>query len=190
MIILDEFNNKIDTEIFEKEEQIFAERFVKPGDTVLELGARYGSVSYVTNRKLSHRSRQVVVEPDQSVWEALEYNKRANECDFHIVKGFVSNKNLKLKCNGYATTSEESTDPSTVPHVSLEKIQTNFKLKFNEGFLETFFDDQLRLVIFEADFPEKCNYQKITDSLRRRRFICLISGFQNVWLHPGRDSIF
>jgi len=55
-----------------------------------------------------------------------------------------------------------------------------------EGFLEQFFDenpefyDNLRLIIFEEDFPEKCNYNKIKENLRTKGFINILNGFQNV----------
>lgn len=56
-----------------------------------------------------------------------------------------------------------------------------YNLKFNvlvadcEGFLQQFFDenpefyDNLRLVIFEADYPEKCNYGKIVTKLKEKK---------------------
>ena len=67
-------------------------------------------------------------------------------------------------------------------------------MKFNvliadcEGFLETFFDenpsfyDNLRLVIFEADYQHKCNYDKIRSTLKERGFMNLLHGSQNVWV--------
>ena len=57
-----------------------------------------------------------------------------------------------------------------------------YNLNFNvlvadcEGFLEMFFDenpdfyDNLRLIIFEADYPEKCNYNKIRNTLSDKKF--------------------
>ena len=57
-----------------------------------------------------------------------------------------------------------------------------------EGFLETFFEenpefyDNLRLVIFEADYPDKCDYNKIRYALKVRGFIQTLNGHQNVWI--------
>ena len=48
------------------------------------------------NNILNNKHNQVVVEPDDRVWNALEDNRHRNNCDFHIVKGFISNKNLDL----------------------------------------------------------------------------------------------
>jgi len=95
IIIYDENKNKVDIEILEKEEQNLANKYILPFDSILELGARYGSVSCISNLKLDNKSNHVVVEPDTRVWDALEYNKINNNCDFNIVKGFLSNNKLR-----------------------------------------------------------------------------------------------
>ena len=57
-----------------------------------------------------------------------------------------------------------------------------------EGFLEVFFDenpsfyDNLRLIIFEADYPDKCNYDKIKHKLMEKNFYKILEGHQNVWI--------
>ena len=53
MQIFDENNNLVDTNKLEKPEQLLSEEYIKKDDIVLELGARYGSVSYIINSKLS-----------------------------------------------------------------------------------------------------------------------------------------
>ena len=96
IIIYDENKNKVDIEVLEKEEQNLANKYILQFDSILELGARYGSVSCISNLKLDNKSNHVVVEPDTKVWDALEYNKINNNCDFNIVKGFLS-KNLSSR---------------------------------------------------------------------------------------------
>ena len=54
MQIYDEYNKLVNTERLEKKEQILAEKYIEKNDVVLELGARYGSVSCVINSKLSN----------------------------------------------------------------------------------------------------------------------------------------
>jgi hypothetical protein len=95
--------------------------------------------------------------------------------------------------NGYGTSSFEDSQ-SQIPSYTLEEIEQKYNLKFNvlladcEGFLETFFDenptfyDNLRLIHFEADFPERCNYDKIRKTLAGKGFRQARGGFQNVWL--------
>ena len=188
---------QINTNCFELQEQQLAKEYIQENDVVLELGARYGSVSCAINSKLNCKTNQVSVEPDDRVWNALERNKKVNNADFHIVKGFISNKKLGLteldNWIGYGTTSIVD-ENSKIPSFTLKEISEKYNLNFNvlvadcEGFLETFFDenptfyDNLRLVIFEADCIEKCNYKKIKSTLRMKGFDKLLEGHQNVWV--------
>ena len=168
---------------------------------MLELGARYGSVSCIINHKLKDPTKLVVVEPDKRVWNVLEYNKKINNCNFNIIRGFISNKKLGLtntehfKFGGYASTFVLDNN-SDIPSFTLEEIKKKCNIdKFNvlvadcEGFLEVFLDENpefytcLRMIIFEADYPEKCNYEKIRDKLKDNNFKCLINGHQNVWVN-------
>ena len=201
MNILDLYGNKVDIEHIEKCEQDLANQYILENDIVLELGARYGSVSCIINSKLNNKKNQVVVEPDDRVWDALEKNKVNNNCEFNIVKGFISNKkldltNLGVGLEGYGATFIESND-TKIPSYSLDEITLKYNLKFNvlvadcEGFLEVFFDenpffyDNLRLIIFEADYCEKCDYNKIKNKLIEKKFNKIIEGHQNVWINPA-----
>jgi len=195
MHIVDSVGNTVNISQIEKPEQDLAEKYIEENDVVLELGARYGSVSCVINSKLKNKTHQVVVEPDERVWDALEQNKKFNDCHFSIVKGFVSNSKLNLVHidRDYGTTSVKDTE-SQIPSFTLDEIMTQHQLKFNvlvadcEGFLELFFDenptfyDQLRLIIFEADYGEKCNYEKIKQALTNHQFKKVLEGHQNVWI--------
>jgi FkbM family methyltransferase len=198
MNIVDLYGNRVDIEHLEVHEQILANQFILENDVVLELGARYGSVSCIINSKLNNKNNQVVVEPDGRVWNALEQNKNSNNCGFNIVKGFISNKKLDLTNlddyhGGYGATFIESND-TKIPSYSLDEITNKYNLNFNvlvadcEGFLEVFFDenpffyDNLRLIIFEADYSEKCNYNKIKNKLSEKKFVNILNGHQNVWI--------
>lgn len=197
--IYDENNKLIDTNKIEKSEQDLAQKYILPNDFVLELGARFGSVSCIINSKLTKKTNQVVVEPDERVWKALESNRDLNKCKFNIVKGFVSNKklgltNLNAYLDGYGSTFVED-ENTKIKSYTLDEIKTMYNIKqFNvlvadcEGFLEVFFDenptfyDSLRMIIFEADYPEKCNYDKIKNTLFKKGFHKVLEGHQNVWI--------
>jgi FkbM family methyltransferase len=198
MDIRDLDGNIVDIEYLEKCEQILAEEFILENDVVLELGARYGSVSCIINSKLKNKYNQVVVEPDDRVWDALEKNRSRNDCYFNIVKGFISEKkmdltNLDVYYGGYGATFIYNNE-TRIPSYSLNEITQKYNLNFNvlvadcEGFLEVFFDenpdfyDKLRLIIFEEDYPDKCNYNKIRNNLEEKGFTEIIYGHQNVWL--------
>lgn len=198
MKIKDQHGKVVDIVRLERQEQALAQQYIKENDVVLELGARYGSVSCIINSKLKCKTNQVVVEPDERVWEALELNKKANNCDFHIIKGFISTKNLGLTNldvyhGGYGSTYviDEETG---IPSYNLQEVMIKYNLTFNvlvadcEGGLEMFFDenptiyDTLRLIIFESDYPDKCNYKKIRDTLRQKGFKEKLHSIQNVWI--------
>lgn len=199
----DENGNQINTLSCEAEEQSLAKKYIESSDVVLELGARYGSVSCAINSKLSCKMNQVSVEPDNRVWDALERNKAVNGCDFNIVKGFISSKKLGLtevdSYEGYGTTSVEEAN-SSIPSFTLDQIKEKYNLEFNvlvadcEGFLESFFDEnpefykKMRLIIFEADCPHKCNYDKVRNLLKNDGFTEILGGFQNVWMKITRPQ--
>ena len=163
-------------------------------DIVLEIGARYGSVSCIISQKTQ---KSVCVEPDERVWEILEHNKKINNCNFNIVKGFISKKKLSLfnkdTFQGYGTTSKLD-DNSNIPNYTLDEIKERYNIqKFNvlildcEGFMEQFIDenieilDDLRMIMFEADQPHICNDDKIRNILLENNFIPKLIGFQNVY---------
>ena len=203
IVFYDENNNIINNNIFEADEQRLAHQYIKNHHIVLELGARYGTVSHIINNNIGIKTNQVSVEPDSRVWSALEKNKELYNSKYHILKGFISNKNLNLTNEelGYGTTSIESNVINSIaPSYTLDFIQNYYNLNFNalvadcEGFLEIFLDenpqlyDNLRLIIFEADYPEKCDYSKIKNILLNKEFIPAEEGFQNVWIKFNVDA--
>jgi FkbM family methyltransferase len=191
LIYYDENNSIIDSENLEKDEQDIAKQYIDPDNVVLELGARYGTVSCVINKILNNKKNQVVIEPDDKVWAALENNKNINNCDFHIIKGFVSNKKFELSNSGYGSSATESED-SQIKSYKLEDIESEHNLKFDtlvvdcEGCLETFFDEyphmyeQLKNITFEEDYSHKCNYDKIKEKLVEHGFVKVYEKFNEV----------
>jgi len=82
----------IDTEIWEKDEQKLVRENVKPGACVLELGGRYGVVSWAIQEKLADKKKHVVVEVDNMVIPTLQVNRDNNNCEYHIVNGVVGSR--------------------------------------------------------------------------------------------------
>jgi FkbM family methyltransferase len=198
MLFYDENGFTINHERIEKREQDLANEYILPDDVVLELGARYGTVSCIINNKLNNKNNQVVVEPDERVWDALEKNKSINNCEFNIIKGFISNKKLNLinknVClNGYGSTYILDND-TNIKSYTMEEINILYNLKFTalvadcEGFLEVFLDENpefynnLRILIFEKDYPCKCDYNKIINNLKEHNFVEIYGKLdQTVW---------
>ena len=107
----------------------------------------------------------------------------------------------ELDCclGGYGSTFIENKD-TKISSFTLDHVREKYKLNFNvlvadcEGFLEVFFDenpgfyDNLRFIMFEADYREKCNYDKIKNTLREKGFIKLLEGHQNVWINLAYNA--
>jgi FkbM family methyltransferase len=173
--------------IIEVQEQLDASTFLLPDDCVLELGGRWGGVSIIINSQLKDKTKHLVVEPDSRVWEVLEKNRDTHGCQFHIVKGAISNQKLNLdiddkKYHGLASFTKPSTDGrGDVPIYKLQDFEdkvTNFNVLIAdcEGFLETFFDENkeifknLRLILFEKDRPEACDYDRLKEEFKQLGF--------------------
>jgi FkbM family methyltransferase len=171
-------------------EQMHASKYTRPDAVVLELGARFGSVSCAINKNLANPTNQVSVEPDERVHEALSNNRASNGCKFHILNGVISRAPVRLEelncSDGYGTTSVVCFDGTgNVPRYTLEEVEATYNLKFDclvadcEGFLGQFFDEnphmyqQLKMVMFEVDYEHKCDYRKIMKNL-------VVSGFKQL----------
>lgn len=176
--IFDENNKPINIKKVESFEQSLAKQHVLPTDRVLELGARYGSVSVTINKILRNKKAHIVVEPDSRVWKALEKNRKINKCKFHIFKGIVATKKYSLtntECwDGYATTMVED-ENSNIAIISLNELLKKYNVVPNvlvvdcEGCFEIFVDENkdfvknLRMIMYEADYVNKCNYVKLEE---------------------------
>lgn len=97
MIFYDENDRLVDHKNTEVTEQELSDKYINSSDVVLELGARYGTVSCLVNKKLNDKKLHYVVEPDSRVWNALEKNKTINSCEFNIIKGVIGEKNINCK---------------------------------------------------------------------------------------------
>ena len=198
-IFYDEHGTLLNYEWTEREEQLIVEQIIHEDCIVLELGARYGTVSCRINRRLKNRSNQVSVEPDPTIWDTLEKNRSLNNCEFYVLKGAVSSSPLNfIKSNNpYASSTEKVIDGS-VNCITVKELEKCCNLKFNtlvadcEGFLEQFFEEnphmyeQLYLIFFEKDYPDVCDYNKITNNLKKHGFTCIIPGFHEVWINYNK----
>jgi FkbM family methyltransferase len=190
--LIDRNGKIINSEDAEHPEQCLAHTFIHSDATVLELGARYGSVSCVINKKLNNKMNQVSVEPDSTVWDALQRNITVNGCEIRLYKGFISKSPLSLIGDDYGMTAITNND-STDAHISINELQAIYGLKFDtlvadcEGFLGRFLDENPEIytnfhtVIFEADCDYKCDYTRIRNNLMKHGFKQAIYGFQNVY---------
>lgn len=195
MRLLDKNDIEVDYLNVEQHEWRLAQKYVKPSDCVLELGARYGTVSVVVDKILTNKNKLVCVEPDKSVWRSLEINRNHNNCEFLILKGTISKSPQKFyDCEyGSFTLNDELGETN---NYDLNQIQEVFNLRFNvliadcEGCVCTLLNDypdflnQLTTVIFEADGLNltKCNPKIVIDLLLKNGFKHEVIGLHNVFL--------
>lgn len=187
MLLYNEQGNKINSLFNEVIDQNIASQYIKKNDTVLELGARYGSVSILVNDILEDKSKHVVVEPDRMVWKALEKNRDEHKSQFKIIKGFLSDKRFSLEYNGYESYMVED-DQSIIPSVSLYSLDVQFDTLIAdcEGGLKQFFEEygfmynKLKKVIMEEDGD--IDYKPIKVSLMKR-------GFTRIYEHMDYDGL-
>ena len=195
MECIDEYGRMINYNCIETTEQQQVKEFIKSTDRVLELGARWGGVAITTNKILDNKKEHFVVEPDYRVWEALEFNKKHNNCEFTIIKGVISKTDLELdfsdkRYEGMATFTTEATGLNKCSRIDLNDIECDFNVLLAdcEGFLEDFYNEnkdffkQLRCIILEKDRPEYCDYDRLAKEFINLGFVEKVSGTHCVYL--------
>jgi FkbM family methyltransferase len=182
---VDENNNVVNHHWLERNEQHIARRFIPRDATVLELGARYGTVSCVINSILNDPKRHVAVDPDASILQALQKNRDSHGAQFHIFSGAVSRKPLFLQPESYCThTTSQDTGVQT-QSLTIEELEKVYGMSFDclvadcEGFMEQFvrenedFVRRLNMVTYEEDQGSWCDYNYVSEKLRMFGFVCV-----------------
>jgi FkbM family methyltransferase len=156
-------------------------KYVPDNATVLEVGARFGTVSCEIAKKLQQSGRQVSIDADPIVWDALEKNRVKHGCNFNSVHGLLAKQDGLLMEDHFGTfaASKDAFESSyasgrenkfiTVPHQTLDDIQRQHSLKFDtanmdcEGCAPFIFKDfpelkhQLKLLILESHNDEEAH---------------------------------
>lgn len=201
---LDRDGNPVDVE-YEKEEQMLVNKYISPDASVLELGARYGTVSCLISKILKDPTKHIAVEPDSSVISALERNKRVNGGKFSIYNGVVSKHSYDLnfidssfKHYEYGTYTTRS-ENSSIKNMSLNELQKMYDIEFDtivadcEGFFCDFVDENpdilknVKLLIYEQDgipWNEMIKkYEKLDNILEEYGFVRI-----HTLPHPKYDN--
>jgi FkbM family methyltransferase len=164
---------------------------------VLELGARYGTVSVCLDYILDNPVEQLLcVDPDSKIMACLHKNKERNNCTFNIFNGAISKKELYVCYNGCGWETKTYIEPprhllsEKIECLSLEEIHKKYNIDFDclladcEGFLLEFirengeFFDNLKCVIYEEDCGENhpinntfINYSEVEQFLISKGFV-------------------
>jgi len=182
MTFIDRDGNPVNVE-YEADEQFLVRTYIPKDAKVLELGARYGTVSCVLSDVLNDPTQHVAVEPDSSVIEALTKNRDVNGGKFKIFEGVVSKKGYELAfidpkfdLHEYGTYTKKSSTPS-IKNVPLEKLSEMYNIQFDcivadcEGFFCDFVEENpeaikdMRVLIYEQDGIPWIEYTKRYEKL-------------------------
>ncbi len=186
IMLRDEYGNAVDLMI-EKISRELCQDFIIPSDKVLELGARYGSVSIFISKILNEKSL-VAVECDPNVQSCLINNMKENNTSFHIINGTIASNPLYVVHHNCVweqktyTNIDKFLNQRTISKINTYSIDYAEKLiggKFNvlvadcEGYLIEFFNQyrdfikNLDVIIYEEDctknHPINGDYVDYTD---------------------------
>eukprot|EP00930_Biecheleria_cincta_P036283 TRINITY_DN24899_c0_g3_i1.p1 TRINITY_DN24899_c0_g3~~TRINITY_DN24899_c0_g3_i1.p1 ORF type:complete len:252 (+),score=34.39 TRINITY_DN24899_c0_g3_i1:63-758(+) len=110
-------------------------KYVREDATVLEVGARYGSVACTIAETQKQSGKVVSVEPDHRVWAALAYNLKHFGCNVHVFHGVVGTTSMRTVPEGdggYGTrTVAASVGTADALPISLKDLEAKFGLHFN-----------------------------------------------------------
>jgi FkbM family methyltransferase len=112
---------------YEAEERALIRTYLRPSDTVLELGACLGIVSCMTNKILTDKSKHVVVEGNPFCIPSLHRNRNLNQASFLVENCAVS---IEREVTFYlhpvyvvgGTTQRQTQLPVRVPARSLNEL--------------------------------------------------------------------
>lgn len=124
----------------EKDERELGKKHIKPGATVLEIGAGIGIVSCFINRCLSDKAQQVSVEANPALIETIELNRDQNNAAFGIEHCLVSRQEEGTfgvdNCIFISSAEDDKTNRVTVPVKTVEQIEEQHGLSFDTVFMD------------------------------------------------------
>ncbi len=195
-VFIDENGNVVSHKELEVEEQEIASKYIKKDDKVLELGARYGTVSAIILDKISDTKNCVIVDPDTNITQALTNN--LNKCgyeDARIFVGTIGSHKKKIHSNdSYATYTESCEgDECNIENMTYDNLQHKYDITFNtivadcEGCLPELIDhiedmDPIKKIIFETDRAGNVDYNKLYTKLNECGFKNVREGFVQIWV--------
>lgn len=183
----------------EREEQINIYEHIDKGDKVLELGARYGTVSAILMDMVYKESDVVIVEPDATVINVLRKNLHDNGFkNPNIFHGTVGCSKKKMSDgDGYAiqTVDCEGGDCG-IESLRYTDLQDRYTIVFDtivadcEGCLPDMIKhilefypllEPIKKIIFETDYEDSVDYQGMYNTLTNLGFTNTKKGFIQVW---------
>ena len=140
-------NNKPASCLIEEDMFSAAADVILPDDVVLEVGARYGTMSCSLARIQGNTGNLISVEADPAVWDVLQYNMEAHNCRAFLVLGVLGEQDMVMMEEtkitktmnflslplGYArmTSSDLSVSGTRVTHFTWDDIEQKTGLVIN-----------------------------------------------------------
>ena len=124
-VFVDDQDYKLYPLFWERAEQYFITKYVKPEDCVIEFGGRYGISSYCIQNNLKNKNAHLVIEPDETIISALYKNIKNNSMKCKVFNGIISKKNkMMIKIKKKAIILRKM---SLILHLRLWKLRLSLK---------------------------------------------------------------
>lgn len=147
-------------------EQLMAVKYIKPTDTVLEIGGNIGRNSCIIALLLNDDKRLLVLESSEISANQLKHNRNKNNLKFHVEDSALSK--VPLIQSGWTTLVSKEVLPgyTKVKTITFDEILKKYQLKFNvlvadcEGALYQILKDEpdllkdIETIIIENDFVD------------------------------------
>jgi len=108
-------------------------QIIRPTDTVLELGGRYGSTTCMVAEKQNNSGALIVVEPDPKVWAIHEFNKLTHNCASWSVFGVLGKEDVKVLADSEfyntRTSGDKDAEGVMVRHYTWDNVERVTGLK-------------------------------------------------------------
>ena len=145
----------------EWDEWMLVRALVRPNDTVLELGARFGTTSCALAAATRNSGKVVAVEPDASVIHHLLQNQR--RCAFAALHGAVGEKPLAFLRSpipdGYSSTTSTAWVRGRsvrVPMMTVSDLEARISAKFDVALI-----DAKRKICWSQKFQNRSNSESL-----------------------------
>ena len=146
---------------------------IQPDNNILEIGAKYGELSCIVDRKIGLNKKCIVVDKNVQYINILKQNKHINNCNFYIIHGEISRNN--------ETTLEKIKQIIPLSHINI-LIITSFNL------LEILLNacnllyKYLHIIIIKSTNIDKPEHQLIISNLTKNRFNEKLKNPLNIWM--------
>jgi FkbM family methyltransferase len=178
---------------FENSERQFVDRFLRPGMTVIDVGAHHGYYTLLASKRVGKRGRVISFEPSPREQRALSLNLRLNRCKNVIVEGLaLSDENGESDLyvlEDRASGCNSLKPPDVSAHMSHQRV----KVARLDQCLANLGVDQVDFIKLDVEGGELAALQGAGELLTRRPRPVILAEVQDVrtqpWGYRARDIL-